>query len=88
MALGKKTGGRKKGVPNKINGLLKDAILKAAEDAGGEGGLIGYLTLQAHENPVGFLTLLGKVLPMQVNATHEGAVSIIVETGVERAPDE
>lgn len=88
MALGKKTGGRQKGTPNKVNALLKDAILQAAEDAGGEGGIVGYLTLQAHENPAAFLTLIGKVLPMQINATHEGSVSIVVETGVPRAPDE
>jgi hypothetical protein len=83
-----KTGGRQKGTTNKITALLKDAILQAAQDAGGEGGMVGYLTLQAIENPPAFLTLLGKVLPMQVTATHEGSVSIIVETGVSRAPDE
>ncbi len=58
--------GRKAGVPNKMTALLKDAILQAAQDAGGEGGLVGYLTLQAEENPGPFLSLLGKVLPMQV----------------------
>lgn len=63
-----KTGGRKKGTPNKINALLKDDILKAAE-AAHPGGRIGYLTQQAQENPTAFLTLLGKVLPMQVEAT-------------------
>ena len=83
-----KTGGRQKGTPNKTTSLLKDAILKAAEEAGGEGGLVGYLTLQAHENPAAFMSLVGKVLPLQVNAKHEGAISIIVETGGGRAPDE
>lgn len=57
--------GRPKGVPNKINALLKDDILKAAENAHPE-GRVGYLTQQASENPTAFLTLLGKVLPMQV----------------------
>jgi hypothetical protein len=32
--------GRKKGTPNKTTKLLKDAILKAAEKAGGKGGLV------------------------------------------------
>lgn len=32
--------GRKKGTPNKTTALLKDAILKAAECAGGAGGLV------------------------------------------------
>jgi hypothetical protein len=61
-----KSGGRAKGTPNKTTALLKDAILKAAEGAGGKAGLVGYLQTQALENPGPFMTLLGKVLPMQV----------------------
>lgn len=80
--------GRKKGVPNKRTALLKDAILEAAEKAGDAEGLVGYLEMQARDNPGPFLTLLGKVLPMTVNATHEGGITITVETGVPRAPDE
>lgn len=57
--------GRPKGSPNKTTALLKDAILQAAQEAGGEGGLVGYLTLQAEENPGPFMSLLGKVLPIQ-----------------------
>jgi hypothetical protein len=57
--------GRPKGVPNKTTALLKDAILQAAQDAGGDGGMVGYLTLQAQENPGPFMALLGKVLPIQ-----------------------
>ena len=34
MAKGIKTGGRQKGTPNKTTALLKDAILKAAEQSG------------------------------------------------------
>ena len=69
---GKPGPGRPKGVPNKMNALLKDSIIEAATKAGGEGGLVGYLTLQAQENPGPFLTLLGKVLPMQI-ADADGA---------------
>lgn len=61
--------GRKKGVPNKTTALLKDAILKAAEQAGnkvGNDGMVSYLALQAEENPGPFMSLLGKVLPMQI----------------------
>lgn len=58
--------GRPKGVPNKTTALLKDAILKAAEEAGGKEGLVGYLKAQATANPGPFMALLGKVLPMQV----------------------
>ena len=59
-------GGSRKGVPNKTTTLLKDAILAAAEKAGGKDKLVGYLTKQANENPQSFLPLLGKVLPLQV----------------------
>lgn len=66
--------GRPKGVPNKMTTRLKDAILEAADAAGGRAGLVGYLKQQATENPQSFLPLLGKVLPMQVQ--HEGAIRI------------
>ncbi len=59
--------GRVKGVPNKTTALLKDAILRAADGAGGKAGLIGYLQQQAKKNPGPFMALLGKVLPMQVS---------------------
>lgn len=59
--------GRKKGVPNKTTGILKEAILRAAENAGGKDGMVGYLTEQAQLNPGPFMGLLAKVLPMQVN---------------------
>jgi hypothetical protein len=59
--------GRVKGVPNRTTALLKDAILMAAEGAGGKDGLIGYLKTQASKNPGPFMALLGKVLPMQVS---------------------
>lgn len=61
-----KTGGRKKGTPNKTTALLKEVILKAAEDAGGKDGLIGYLKTQAIKQPGPFMALLGKVLPLQI----------------------
>jgi hypothetical protein len=74
MAIGKKTGGRKAGTPNKTTALLKDAILQAAENAGGREGLIGYLEAQAIENPGPFMALLGKVLPTQVSGPDGEAI--------------
>ena len=79
MALGKKTGGRKKGTPNKLTGQLKEMILEAAELAGedmGGGGTIKYLRMQATLNPVAFMSLLGKVLPMQVTGEDGGAIRL------------
>ena len=67
MARGQKTGGRQKGTPNKITGELKEMILTALDQAH-EGGAVEYLKAQASANPTAFLTLVGKVLPLQVNA--------------------
>jgi len=68
--------GRPKGSPNKTTALLKDAILKAADGAGGPDGMVGYLQKQATDNPGPFLGLLGKVLPMQVTGAGGGALHV------------
>lgn len=60
--------GRAKGTPNKTTALLKDAIIQAATEAGGSGGLIAFLRMQANkENNGPFLALVGKVLPLQIS---------------------
>ena len=58
--------GRPTGSRNKVPAILKEAIIKAAELAGGEEGLTGYLQAQANANPSAFMALLGKVLPLQM----------------------
>ena len=72
--------GRPKGVPNKTTALLKDAILRAAENAGnkvGDNGLVSYLEEQASANPGPFMALLGKVLPMQIAGDEDNPISIV-----------
>jgi len=76
MAPGIKTGGRKKGTPNKTTALLKDAILQAATNAGG-GDLTNYLQVQAMENPAPFMALLGKVLPMTVAGDPDAPLNVV-----------
>lgn len=71
--------GKPKGATSKTTALLKDAILKAADQAGGEKGLIGYLETQAKLNPGPFMSLLGKVLPMQVTGEDDGPLQIVVK---------
>jgi hypothetical protein len=70
--------GRPKGTKNKTTTLLKDAILMAAEQAGGDGGIVAYLQQQAVKNPGPFLALVGKVLPMQVTGEDGGPVQTSV----------
>lgn len=82
MTFGVKTGGRKKGTPNKTSGLLKEAIILAAQQAGGkiypddEDGLVAYCRFLATEEPKAFSTLLGRVLPMQVTGENGGAIEV------------
>ena len=76
---GKAGPGRPKGVPNKNTTKLKEAILEAAEKAGGKGGLVGYLVKQAGDNPTAFLSILGKVLPMTVAGDDDAPLRLIVE---------
>jgi hypothetical protein len=87
MAKGFKTGGRQKGTPNKITALLKDEILMAADNAHPE-GRVGYLTQQAVDNPSAFLTLLGKVLPVQhAGGEDDGSIGITFKTVIEHRGD-
>jgi hypothetical protein len=62
--------GRPKGIPNKATTLLKDAILLAAEAEGEDGmganGLTGYCRMLAREEKKAFATLMGRVLPTQL----------------------
>lgn len=83
MAAGRKTGGRAAGTPNKVTGELKDMILTALDKAGG----VKYLHKQAADNPQAFMTLVGKVLPLQVNAKHEGEVGLVIERRIIRPAD-
>lgn len=76
---GKAGPGRTKGVSNKNTTILKDAILQAAQEAGGSGGLVEYLKIQAMANPGPFLSLLGKVLPMQIDGSSKFTVVITTD---------
>lgn len=68
--------GRKKGELNKTTRALKDAIMNAFETIGGE----SYLVMVAREDPRTFCTLLGKVLPMQVEGTgDDGKIKVEIE---------
>lgn len=75
MAKGIKTGGRKKGTPNKITRDIREAVLQSFETVGGA----AYLAEQARTNPTAYLTLVGKVLPLQVTGESGGPVKVTVE---------
>ena len=61
-----------------MNKLLKDMILEAMHKCGG----VDYLVRQAEDNPVAFLSLVGKILPMQVTGQDGGAITFKIITCV------
>lgn len=71
--------GRKKGEPERNTRILRDALILAAEAAGGGGkdGLVTYLTTVAIEKPAAFINTLGKVLPLEIKT--DGANHITIE---------
>lgn len=77
--------GRPKGSPNKTTTALKEAILIAAtthgEDGAGAGGLSGYLLKVAREDIKAFSGLLGRVLPLDVNANGSFTVTLPKDVG-------
>jgi len=70
-----KTGGRPKGVTNKVNKELKDMILGALNDVGGQ----AYLARQAEQNPGPFMTLVGKILPKEIKADVDVKASVVIK---------
>ena len=81
-------GGRKKGTPNRVTVQLREAILQALDEAGGEGGAVAYLRTQAHSSRNAFLTLVGKVLPLTIKGQIEGHLTCNVNYRRERRPDD
>lgn len=72
MTFKKGEGGRPKGAQNKNTLALKDAIMNAFKEVGGQ----SYLSRIAEDDPRTFCTLLGKVLPQEIkadiDANHKG----------------
>lgn len=73
IGTGKAGPGRPKGSVNKSTNAIKEMVLAALDKAGGE----DYLVRQSSENPTAFMTLLGKVLPMQVSGPDGGDIGVI-----------
>ena len=56
--------GRPKGARNKLTRDIREMIRAALDKAGG----IAYLVKQAELNPTAFMSLLGKMIPTQIDA--------------------
>jgi len=80
IGAGKPGPGRTKGSPNKNTKALREMMLGALDDAGGQ----EYLAQQAIENPTAFMTLLGKVLPKSVDLSHQDQFAHMDDEALER----
>jgi hypothetical protein len=81
--------GRKRGSFNKTTSVLKEAALLAAEQTGdpskrGCDGLVGYLRFVAREYPPAFMSLLGRVLPQQVQVDTQTEITYRSVAEIER----
>jgi hypothetical protein len=77
--------GRPKGATNKLTKTVKEAIEAAFDQVGGP----DYLAEMAREQPVAFMTLLGKILPQQVNMNAKGeGLKIIIERAGAKTPSQ
>lgn len=72
-----KTGGRKKGTPNKTTTVAKEAIALAAEKLGGTERLVSW----AKEDPLNermfWGTIYPKLLPLQVSGENGGPIETV-----------
>ncbi len=62
MALGKKTGGRKKGTPNKVQRTVRESLISVYDRLGGDEAMLAW----AAENPEEFYKHWIKMLPTEV----------------------
>ena len=76
-----KVGGRKVGTPNKTTVALKDAIVAAFHKTGG----VDYLVWLSKEHPSAYATLLGRVLPIEFDASLTAQVNMTMSPEERRA---
>ena len=74
MAQGRKTGGRKAGVPNRVTAAFKDALRFVYEDIGGNAAFSEW----AKENPTEFYRICARLIPTEVAASESEGVTIII----------
>lgn len=66
--------GRPKGVPNKTTALVREMVTAALDEAGG----VDYLVERARDprTASAFLSLVGKVLPIQLTGSDDGPIQV------------
>lgn len=74
MAIGRKTGGRVKGVPNKTTQSIRDALTTAFDKLGGVPSLVKW----GRANETEFYRLWGRLAPQEVTGKDGGPLAIRV----------
>lgn len=74
MAKGQKSGGRKKGTPNKVTSSVKNAVLETFRNIGG----VSHMTDWAKENPNEYYKLAARLIPTEIQADLTGNLTVNV----------
>lgn len=78
MAAGRKTGGRKKGTPNKTTLAAKEAIAYAAEGLGGADRLIEWAKEDPQNERAFWTAIYPKLMPLQVSGEDGGPLQVAI----------
>ena len=77
MAPRKKTGGRQKGVPNKLTTGAKEVIAQVAENIGGVARMTKWVS-ESPENEKAFWTsIYTKLLPLQLSGDRDNPLAVV-----------
>lgn len=76
MARGTKTGGRKKGTPNKTTAIIKEAVSKCFTAIGGHAAFAKW----AREHPTEYYTkVMPRLIPVEVGGPDDGPLPLQIE---------
>lgn len=81
MALGRKTGGRKKGTPNKITSTAREAITIAADMLGGGQRLYEWTREDPQNEKAFWTTIYPRLVAIDVNANGSFTVTLPKDVG-------
>lgn len=73
MAKGTKSGGRKKGTPNRLTAAFKDAVRTVYHEIGGDAAFAGW----ARENQGDFYKIAARLIPTELTTQGEGIVVVV-----------
>ena len=77
-----KSGGRKRGTPNRLGKEVRELVREALDRAGGA----EYLLRAAKEQPQAFMSLLGRLVPSEIKGVIETDIKVVVTTGIPGSP--